>query len=51
MISPKSIFIIGESSHIGQIITDNLKNEYKLVFLINRRTISIPVVKIQLVEG
>ena len=47
---PKSIFITGESSHIGQMITDNLKNEYKLVFLINLRTISIPGVKIQIVE-
>jgi UDP-glucose 4-epimerase len=51
MIPLKSIFITGASSYIGQMIANNLKNEFKLVFLINRRTISIPGVKAEIVKG
>ena len=51
MITNKSIFITGASSYIGKIIANNLKNRFKLVLLINRRNISIPGVKTEIVKG
>ena len=51
MITYKSIFITGASSYIGKMIANNLKNRFKLVLLINRRNISIPGVKTEIVKG
>ena len=51
MITNKSIFITGASSYIGKIIANNLKNSFKLVLLINRKNISIPGVKTEIVKG
>ena len=51
MIAYKSIFITGASSYIGKMIANNLKNRFKLVLLINRRKISIPGVKTEIVKG
>jgi len=51
LITYKSIFITGASSYIGKMIANNLKNRFKLVLLINRRKISIPGVKTEIVKG
>ena len=51
MTTYKSIFITGASSYIGKMIANNLKNRFKLVLLINRRKISIPGVKTEIIKG